>query len=95
MPKVNNEFLDKKGEESTTFNNIEYYNKHLDSEIIVWSLPESMKSVVNLIVNKVKLELFNDIQDVIDDYKMSEQEYKNIFNDVIFGDNSNGDFEGE
>jgi hypothetical protein len=49
-----------------------------------------MKSVVVLVVNKVKCDILNDIKSVIDDYKMSEQEYKNIFNDIIFGENDNG-----
>ena len=38
-------------------------------------------------INKVKRELFDDLQDIISDSKMSEDEYKNIFNDLIFGEN--------
>lgn len=91
LPKINEDFLKQKEAQSSTFNNVEYYHKHLDNETVLWYLPESMKSVVVLVVNKVKCEILNDIKSVIDDYKMSEQEYKNIFNDIIFGENDNGD----
>ena len=53
-----------------------------------------MESAVTLVVNKVKLDLLNDIRDLISDYTMSEQEYKYVFNDIIFGDN-NETFEGD
>ena len=90
LPKINEDFLKQKEAQSSTFNNVEYYHKHLDNETVLWYLPESMKSVVVLVVNKVKCDILNDIKSVIDDYKMSEQEYKNIFNDIIFGENDNG-----
>lgn len=35
LPYVNKEFLDRKESESTTFNNAEYYNKHLDGGILL------------------------------------------------------------
>ena len=90
LPKINEDFLKQKEEQSSTFNNVEYYHKHLDNETVLWYLPESMRSVVVLVVNKVKCDILNDIKAVIDDYKMSEQEYKNIFNDIIFGESDNG-----
>ena len=94
LPKVNEDYLREKELKSSTFNNTDYYNKHLGKEIILWHLPQQMESAVTLVVNKVKLDLLNDIRDLISDYKMSEQEYKNVFNDIIFGDN-NETFEGD
>ncbi len=87
LPNKNEAYLESKQESSPTFNNANYYNKYLDDDLILWHLPSSMENTVILIINKVKRELFDDLQDIISDSKMSEDEYKNIFNDLIFGEN--------
>ena len=95
LPNINKEFLEKKKKESTTFNSTEYYNKHIVSEIILWHLPKSMISVVKLVINKVKSELLYDIKDTIDEYKMSEEEYNNIYKDIIFGESNETTYDNE
>ena len=95
LPCVNKEFLEKKKQESLTFNSSEYYNKHLTNEVILWYLPQNMKSVVILVLNKVKTELLYDIKDIINDYKLSEEEYNNIFRDIIFGESNETDYTNE
>jgi len=95
LPCVNKEFLERKEKESITFNSVDYYNKHLSSEIILWGLPESMRSTVQLVINRVKQDLLYDIREVIDSYKISDTEYNNLYKDLIFGDSNEANYENE
>lgn len=54
-----------------------------------------MESVVKLVVNKVKSELMYDIKETIDDYKMDEKEYNNLFKDIIFGESNEATYDNE
>ena len=35
LPKINEDFLKQKEAQSSTFNNVEYYHKHLDNETVL------------------------------------------------------------
>ena len=51
--------------------------------------------MVTLVINKVKNNLLSDIRDIIDDYKMTEEEYNNLFKDIIFGEPNETDYDHE
>lgn len=51
-------------------------NSILDlSEIVLLCLPESYRSVVTMVFNKSLMELGNEIRDLIDEYRISDEEY--------------------
>ena len=54
-----------------------------------------MESVVQMVLNKVKTELLYDIKDTIDSNKMSEEEYNNVFKDIIFGESNEANYDNE
>lgn len=85
LPVVYDDKLQSKLESSPTFDEVKYYKKYLDNDIILWHLPESFEVVVMTIINKVNNIIVNEINDLSDDIKISEVEFNGVmtsgFND--------------
>lgn len=85
LPAVYDDKLQSKLESSPTFDEVKYYKKYLDNDIILWHLPESFEVVVMTIINKVNNIIVNEINDLSDDIKISEVEFNGVmtsgFND--------------
>jgi hypothetical protein len=85
LPTVYDDKLQTKLESSPTFDEVKYYKKYLDNDIILWHLPESFEVVVMTIINKVNNIIVNEINELSDDIKISEVEFNGVmtsgFND--------------
>lgn len=92
LPNISNDYLMSHLEDSPNFDEVKYYRKHLDEHIILWHLPESLEAVVMVIINKVSRWLINEIKDVVDSFKLSEEDYSAITSSafIVGGDNETG-----
>lgn len=87
LPRVSQEYLDKKINSSTTFNELNYYRKHLDQETILWNIPESMENVIKVILNKMSITLIDEIKSYSNEIKIPDEEFSNILA-TAFGENN-------
>lgn len=78
LPSVYEDKLYNKLDNSPTFDEVKYYKKYLDDDIILWHLPDSMEVVVMTIINKVNNIIINEINDLSDDIKISDTEFSGI-----------------
>lgn len=51
---------------SPTFDEVAYYRRHLDDNIILWHLPKSFESIVKIILNKCNITITRDIKDLLE-----------------------------
>lgn len=94
LPKNYEEYLAKKRASSSSFDEVNYYRKHLDDNaIILWKLPDSMAPVIELILKKVKAQLVQEIKEVSNDYKITDSMFRNMSNNLIFGEGINEDYD--
>ena len=89
LPCVYDDKLNYKLESIPNFNEVKYYNKYLDDNIILWHLPESMSVVVMTVINKVNSEIINEINDLSDDIKISEEEFNGVMSSGLIEGGSN------
>lgn len=78
-----------------SFNDVKYYRKHLDNDIILWHLPDTMKNVVQVVLNKVNNILVNEIKEVTSDILVSDSEFNCILGSAFestTGGNSEADY---
>lgn len=71
--------LQKKLEEKSTFDEASFYKKHLTKDIILWHLPDSMESVVRLVINKTNQDLIELIRGLSDEIKVTEYDLDLMF----------------
>jgi len=87
------DYMQKKLDSCISFDEVKYYKKHLDNDaIILWKLPDNMAPIVNLILNKVKAQLVEDIKEVSNDFKVTEAMFQDMSKDLIFGDTGSEDW---
>lgn len=72
------ELLDSKLEVASTFNDVKFYRKHLDDDIIMWHLPSEFEPVVLVIINKIQRYIIDDISEILDTIKVSDHEFESI-----------------
>lgn len=70
--------LERQLEKSPAFNEEAFYARHLDNEIILWSLDDSMLPLVKLIVKNTNDELISEIKSNISDAALSESDFNSI-----------------
>ncbi len=87
LPKVSEDYLREKVKSSVTFNEYNYYRKHLDQELILWNIPDSMADVIKVVLNKVTLSLIDEIKSYSDEIKIPDEEFSNIVA-TAFGENN-------
>lgn len=78
LPSTYEDKLTTKLENSPAFDEVKYYKKYLDSDIILWHLPSSMEVVVMTIINKVNRHIVDEISQLSNDIKISEEEFNGI-----------------
>ena len=64
--------------ESSTFNEVKFYTKYLDDDILLWHLPESFENVVRVVLNKTNNIIVNEIKGITNDARVSDEEFGNI-----------------
>ena len=89
LPCVYDDKLNIKLESIPNFNEVKYYNKYLDDNIILWHLPDSMSVVIMTIINKVNNEIINEINDLSNEIKISEEEFNGIMSSGLIEGGSN------
>jgi len=87
LPNQCREYFDKKTENPSTFNEANYYRRHLDKDVILWNVPESMEDVINMIINKVNNVLADEIRSFSNEIKLSDEDFSSIIS-TAFGDNN-------
>lgn len=78
LPSVYDEKLKVKLDSMPHFNEVKYYKKYLDNDIILWHLPDSMEMVIVTIINKANGIIINEINDLTDSVKLSESDFNGI-----------------
>ena len=79
LPNYKIKLKDKNLDEKPNFNSADYYRKQIVfNDPILWKIPKNMSDVVLIILNKAMKKLFIDLNDVIDDNKISEKEFSDI-----------------
>lgn len=82
------ERLKSKEEDNPCFNEASYYKKYLDDEIILWHLPDSMETVVRVVINKTNSKLVSEIRSLSDSIKISDDEFSHIIFSELGGGNN-------
>ena len=78
LPNIYSQKLADRVEKSPNFNEVKFYKKYLDSDIILWHLPDDMINVVKLVLNKVNQVTINNIKELSNDIKITDAEFNNI-----------------
>ena len=78
LPNQYDSKLDLKLNSSPGFDEVKYYKKYLDNDIILWHLPETMSSIVTVVLNKVNMNIVNEIKELSNDIKISDSDFSNI-----------------
>ena len=89
LPCVYDDKLNHKLESSPNFDEVKYYKKYLDDNIILWHLPDSMSVVVMTIINKVNNIIVNEINELTDEIKISDEEFNGIMSSGFIEGGSN------
>ena len=89
LPSQYDDKLDFKLNSSPGFDEVKYYKKYLDNDIILWHLPETMSSVIVVILNKVNLAISNEIKDLSNDIKISDTDFSHIMTSGFTSGGSN------
>lgn len=89
LPSAYEDKLNSKLESSPTFDEVKYYKKYLDDNIILWHLPDSMEVVVMTVINKVNNYIVNEINDLSDDIKISDSEFNGVMTSGLTEGGSN------
>ena len=89
LPNSKLEFLNNKYRIHSKFDDIQYYCKNRDTDIVSWHIPEEIRNVVSVIVSRSYNAIINSIKEAIDTNKMEDDEYASILASGFFGDGSN------
>lgn len=85
LPYNNYNHIDNRRDKTPAFNDVNYFYKHQNTEIILWQLPDDMQTVIKIILNKVKAELIKDFGDILSDFKLEDDLFDSLHNEVVFG----------
>ena len=88
LPNDKLEFLTNKYRIHSKFDDIQYYVKNRDTNIISWHIPEEIKDIVSVIVSRSYNTIINSIKEAIDSNKVEDDEYNSILASGFFGDSS-------
>lgn len=91
LPTKLESYLEDKLKRYPSFNEAKYYKKHLDNEIILWHLHDNMKTIIRMILNKTNKYLINEIKDISDDFKVSDNEFNDIVSSVFVAGGKNNE----
>ena len=80
------EYLHSKHTKQSKFDDIKFYSKNKDSDLILWHLPKELESVVNVIVNRSYNSIINSIKEAIDYTKIDDDEYISVLASGFFGE---------
>jgi len=83
LPNESTEYLNMKEEGCPSFNEVNYYRKHLDNKIILWNLPKSMETVVKIIINKTNSILVKEIREISTESTISDDEFNSVAFSVL------------
>lgn len=89
LPSAYEDKLNTKLDNSPTFNEVKYYKKYLDDNIILWHLPDSMEVVVMTVLNKVNRCIVEEISQLSNDIKISEEDFNGIMSSGFMESGSN------
>ena len=78
LPQMYESKLNTRLETTPSFDEVKYYKKYLDDEIILWHLDSSKKDIIRIILNKVNNWITNEIKSLSNDIKISDTEFANI-----------------
>ena len=92
LPSVIDTKLEERLNESPTFNEVKYYTKYLDQDIVLWHVPEQLGIIVVMILNKVNTKLTDEIKGLSNDIKVSTDEFNNIMFSGLAGVNNETDY---
>lgn len=71
--------LNNKLKSNISFDEVKFYNKYLESgDVILWDLPKEYSNLIIVINNKVQNKLINEIKELSNDFKISNDEFNNI-----------------
>ena len=76
-----NQYIDKfetKLNESSSFDEVKYYIRHLNGDVILWNLPDSMRDLIILILNKISNELVDEIKGVTNESRITDNDFKYV-----------------
>lgn len=80
LPNEAIKYLKEKESSCSTFNEVNYYRKHLDNEIILWHVPKTMETTIKVIINKTNSIIVRGIREISTESNISDDE----FNSVVF-----------
>ena len=79
LPNIRECKLNTKLNSSSMFDEVKYYNKYLeDGEIILWNISKEYSNLVIVVLNKVQNIIINEIKELSNDFKVSNDEFSNI-----------------
>lgn len=87
LPNQYKNYFQEKTKDPSSFNEANYYRKHLDKDVILWNIPDSMEDVINMIINKVNNTLTDEIKSFSNEIKLSDEDFSSIIS-TAFGDNN-------
>ena len=88
LPNSKLEFLTSKYRIHSKFDDIQYYVKNRDNNIISWHIPEEIQNIVSVIVSRSYNTIIDNIKEAMDSNKMEDDEYASILASGFFGDGS-------
>lgn len=88
LPNAKLEYIDNKLKESR-LDLILYFCKNKDTDPVYWHLPQELKSVVSVVVNRSYGQIIKGINEAIDRNKVGDDEYISILATGFFGDEPN------
>lgn len=85
LPNSYNDKFSKKQDKSTGFDEVKYYSKYLEDDIILWHLHDDLKDLIKVILNKTKNQLINEIKELSSDGRVSDEEFSKIMSSGFAG----------
>lgn len=93
LPNVYFDKLDNKLDNYPNFDEVKFYKKYLNDDIILWHLDSRFENIVRLILNKTNNYLISEIKGLSDDIKISDVDFSNIMSSgFIVGGSNEADY---
>ena len=78
LPDSYNNKLMNKLDDYPNFDEVKFYKKYLDDEIILWHLSDRFSNVVRVVLNKTYNQITDNIKELSNDIKVSDVDFANI-----------------
>lgn len=89
LPNSYNEKFEKKFNESVNFDEVKFYKRYLDNDVILWNLPDHMSNVIAVVLNKTNNKIINEVKELSDDIKITDYEFTSIMSSGFISGGAN------